>query len=45
MMEGQTVKIPEGFAVVEHMIFQGHDMGLTVHVNTMDMAKVLPRGL
>ena len=44
-VEGKTVTIPQGFAVVEHSIFQGHDMGLTIHVNTQDMAKVLTNGI
>jgi hypothetical protein len=35
-------KLPEGFAVVEHSIFMGKDMGITIFVNPENMAKMLP---
>jgi predicted DNA-binding protein (UPF0251 family) len=34
--------IPEGFAVVEHSIFCGKDMGLTLHVPPSRMAQLAP---
>lgn len=40
-VEGQTADIPAGWVVVEHTIFQGHDMGITIHVNPADVAKAL----
>lgn len=43
--EGKTLEIPAGWAVVEHTVFCGTDLGLTVHVGTGDMARVLPNGL
>lgn len=43
--EGQALDIPVGWAVVEHTIFCGRDMGLTIHINTDDMARVLLNGL
>jgi hypothetical protein len=48
-VEGTTHPIPAGWVVVEHQIFQGHDMGITLHVNPADVAKTLegpgPRSL
>ena len=44
-VEGKTVSIPAGWTIVEHTVFCGHDMGITVHVGTGDMAKVLPNGI
>lgn len=44
-IEGQTIAIPQGWAVIEHPIFCGHDMGVTIHVGTDDMAKLLPNGI
>jgi len=38
----ETVPVTQGFAVVEHSIFCGKDMGLTFHVNPADIAKLLP---
>lgn len=40
--EGQTLDIPEGWAVVEHSIFCGVDMGLRVYVNPKNLAALLP---
>ena len=41
-MEGKTVPIPAGFAVVEHHIFCGKDMGLTYYLNSADAQSLLP---
>jgi hypothetical protein len=39
-----TIEIPEGIAMVEHTIFQGKDVGITIHLNPANMAKLLPAG-
>lgn len=39
--EGSTVDIPQGFAIVEHSIFCGKDVGITVYLNPADMPKYL----
>ena len=38
----ESVTIPEGFACVEHSIFCGKDMGLTIHINPANAANLLP---
>ena len=40
--EGKTVSIPAGCAVVEHSIFCGKDMGLTIYAPPADVAPLLP---
>lgn len=40
--EGATIPIPVGFALVEHVIFCGKDLGLRIYVNPADMPKLLP---
>lgn len=30
-IEGETAEIPAGILVVEHSIFCGHDLGITIH--------------
>jgi len=35
-------KLPEGFAVIEHSIFMGKDMGITIFVNPENLSKMLP---
>ena len=34
--------LPEGAALVEHTIFSGKDLGVTVYVNSADLAPLLP---
>jgi hypothetical protein len=41
-VEGKTVPIPQGFALVAHVMFCGKDLGLRIHVNPADMPKYLP---
>ncbi len=41
-VEGKTVDMVPGFAVVEHTIFQGKDCGIRVHAHPSDMASLLP---
>ena len=36
------VEVPEGIAVVEHTIYCGQDMGLTIHLNPADASALLP---
>jgi hypothetical protein len=38
----QTITLEPGFAVVEHSIFSGKDMGLTFYVHPDNAAKLLP---
>jgi hypothetical protein len=40
--DGRSFAIPEGFAVVEHSVFRGKDMGLTFHVRPEALAPLLP---
>lgn len=35
-------KLPERVLLVEHSIFQGKDMGITIYANSTDMAPMLP---
>lgn len=35
-------KLPEHVLLVEHCIFQGHDMGITIYANESDLAPMLP---
>lgn len=37
-----SVQLPEGFACVEHSIFCGKDMGLTIHILPANAAKLIP---
>ena len=37
--EGAKMAIHPGFAVVEHSIFCGQDMGIRVHVHPVDLAR------
>jgi len=39
---GRTLAIPPGWAVVEHSVFCGKDMGLTLYIHPNDAAKHLP---
>lgn len=39
-----SVTLPEGIACVEHVYFCGTDLGLRIHVNPANMAKLLPVG-
>lgn len=41
-VDGQSFDIPEGYAVVEHSIFCGKDMGLTFYVRPEALAPLLP---
>jgi hypothetical protein len=41
-VEGQSLPVPSGFAVVRHTIFCGKDLGLTVTINPADMPRLLP---
>jgi len=41
-VEGQTVAVPPGFAVVEHCMFCGKDLGLRIYVTPGDMPRLLP---
>ena len=43
-VEGRTVEIPRGVAVIEHSIFMGKDLGITVWVRPGDLAPLLPAG-
>jgi len=36
-------KLPQGFAIVKHTIFSGKDLGITIYVNSENMAKLLPQ--
>jgi hypothetical protein len=38
------VIIPEGFAIVEHCIFSGKDLGLRIHVNEASLPRLLSDG-
>jgi len=40
--EGITIEIPSGVVVVEHSLFCGSDMGLTIHAHPEDVAALLP---
>lgn len=40
--DAQTVDIPEGVAVVEHAHFCGKDVGIRIHVNPANVARLLP---
>ena len=35
--------IPEGCALIEHSIFQGHDVGITIHLRTENATAMLPK--
>ena len=35
------VVVPEGYAIVEHSIFCGKDVGITIHVNPADMPRYI----
>ena len=37
-----TVKLKSGFAIIKHVIFCGHDMGLTFYVHPTNAAQLLP---
>ena len=41
-LESRKASIPQGFAVVEHSIFCGKDMGLTFYIRSEDIAPLLP---
>lgn len=46
MFDKQTYRmstLPPNFAVVEHRIFQGKDLGITIHVNPQSISKMLPK--
>jgi len=40
-----SVELPEGIACIEHIIFCGKDLGLRIHVNPANVAKLLPASL
>lgn len=40
-VEGQSVSVPQGFALVKHCMFCGKDLGLTIYVNPADMPRYL----
>jgi hypothetical protein len=42
-IEGKTVVLQPGMALVEHHIFMGKDMGMTGYVHPADAARVLPK--
>ena len=37
-----TINIPEGVVIVEHSIFMGKDVGITIHVNPANVTRLLP---
>ncbi len=39
---GTDFQLPEGFAVVEHSIFCGKDVGITIYVTEANAAKLIP---
>lgn len=41
-MEGQTIDLVPGYAIVEHSIFCGKDMGLVFHIHPDNAQKLLP---
>lgn len=41
----ERAELPQGVAMVEHTIFCGHDMGITIYVHPDNMARLLPRPL
>lgn len=41
-MEGQTIPLSPGFAIIEHSIFMGKDMGLTFYIHPDNAGKFLP---
>jgi hypothetical protein len=43
-VEGQSVAVPPGHALVEHCLFCGKDLGLRIYVNPADMPRYLPAG-
>jgi len=38
----RITKLPPNFAVVENSIFMGKDSGITIHINTENISKMLP---
>ena len=40
---GESIALKPGFAVIEHSIFCGKDMGLTFHIHPDNAAKLLPQ--
>lgn len=38
-----SVTLPDGIVCVEHVIFCGKDLGLRIHVNPANLAKLLPQ--
>lgn len=42
-LEGAEIEIPLGVVIVEHAIFCGKDVGLTIYANAQDVAKFLPK--
>ena len=41
-MEGKSIALKPGFAVVEHSVFQGKDMGLTFYIHPDNAPQFLP---
>lgn len=40
--QARKVELRDGYAVVEHSIFQGKDMGLTIYINPVNATAFLP---
>lgn len=43
--KGPEGLLPENVAIVEHLIFCGHDCGITIHVHPNNLKALLPEGV
>lgn len=41
--EGKTLEMVEGWALLVHSVFCGHDCGITIYIHPNNMAKFLPK--
>lgn len=44
-VENSTIELPEGKAILKHTFFCGHDLGLTLYVNSIYEPKFLTKGI
>ena len=44
VIEGQTIDMPQNVLIVEHTIFCGKDLGITIYAHPVHLPKWLPRG-